>query len=100
MNAPNTPNAQTPNRQPPNAPAPFKVSITHGIVEVPPMLTIYGGPGIGKTTLAASAPDPVFLDLEHGTTDRRLWPERPVAASGLDPWGVVVRLIADSDRAS
>ena len=81
MNAPNTPNAQTPNRQPPNAPAPFKVSITHGIVEAPPMLTIYGGPGIGKTTLAASAPDPVFLDLEHGTR------QIDVARTGeIDTW--------------
>ena len=45
------------------------------------MLTIYGGPGIGKTTLAASAPDPVFLDLEHGTR------QIDVARTGeIDTW--------------
>ena len=28
---------------------------------------LYGAPGVGKTTLASLAPDPVFLDLERGT---------------------------------
>jgi hypothetical protein len=28
---------------------------------------LYGAPGVGKTTLAAQCPDPVFLDLERGT---------------------------------
>jgi|TARA_Y100000296_G_C5152572_1_gene247235 hypothetical protein len=32
----------------------------------PPILTIYGGPGIGKTTFGATAPDPVFLMAEDG----------------------------------
>jgi len=33
---------------------------------LPPRLVVYGPPGVGKTTLAASAPNPVFLALEDG----------------------------------
>lgn len=29
-------------------------------------MIIYGSPGIGKTTLALSAPDPLLLDFDHG----------------------------------
>lgn len=29
---------------------------------------IYGSPGIGKTTLACSAPDPVLIDFDHGVS--------------------------------
>lgn len=32
----------------------------------PPMLLVYGTPGIGKTTFAASAPNPVFIRTEDG----------------------------------
>lgn len=31
-------------------------------------LLIYGPPGVGKTTFAANAPNPVFLDYENSTT--------------------------------
>ncbi len=62
---PQSNNAQRP---PANAtPPPFRLNVTRGIVQTPPGVVIYGGPGIGKTTLAASAPDPIVLDLEHGT---------------------------------
>ncbi len=33
----------------------------------PPRVLIYGPPGIGKTTLAAEFPEPVFLQIEEGT---------------------------------
>src|ERR1700747_252749 len=33
----------------------------------PPRALIYGPPGMGKTTLAAEWPDPVFLQVEDGT---------------------------------
>lgn len=41
--------------------------ITRGKQSTPYFVIIYGTPGVGKTTLAAQAPDPVFLDLEDGT---------------------------------
>lgn len=34
---------------------------------LPPRLLIYGEPGVGKTSLAASFPAPVFLQIEDGT---------------------------------
>lgn len=33
---------------------------------LPPRIVVYGPPGVGKTTYAASAPSPVFLALEDG----------------------------------
>ena len=34
---------------------------------LPPRVLVYGPPGIGKTTLAAEFPSPVFLQVEDGT---------------------------------
>ena len=34
--------------------------------ERPPIVVVYGGPGIGKTTFAACAPDVVFIRVEDG----------------------------------
>jgi phage nucleotide-binding protein len=36
---------------------------------------IYGDPGVGKTVFAGSAPKPLFLDVEHGTTSLLNHPE-------------------------
>lgn len=33
----------------------------------PPRILVYGAAGVGKTTLAAEFPDPVFLQIEDGT---------------------------------
>jgi hypothetical protein len=64
MNAPNTPNAQRPT---PNASAPFRLKTTRGIQADPERIVIHGAPGVGKSTLCADAPSPIFFDLEHGT---------------------------------
>jgi hypothetical protein len=37
-----------------------------------PIMTIYGRPGIGKTTLAAHAPNPIFFETERGLTNPEL----------------------------
>lgn len=42
------------------------MEILHGTQDVPWMIFVYGVPGIGKSTLCASAPKPLFLDLEGG----------------------------------
>lgn len=48
---------------------------------------IYGEPGAGKTVLAASAPNPLFLDVEHGTSSLLNHPElRGVKAIPIKSW--------------
>ena len=37
-----------------------------------PIVTIYGQPGVGKTTLAAQAPKPIFIETERGLTSPSL----------------------------
>lgn len=41
-------------------------SVRRGAALKPPKIVIYGTPGIGKTTFAASAPDPIFIQTEDG----------------------------------
>ena len=62
-------NAPTPQQrpQPALASAPFRFNISRGSVAGAPRIVLHGAPGIGKSTLAAQAPKPLFLDLEHGT---------------------------------
>lgn len=43
------------------------MQITTGKIERGKLFIIYGAPGVGKTTLAASAEAPIFLDFEHGS---------------------------------
>ena len=67
----------------------------------PLRIVITGGPGIGKTTLAASIPGAVFLDAEGGGSDLsiaripiRTWGDATAAVAGLlaepHPYRVVV----------
>ena len=41
--------------------------ITRGIIQKPQKVVIYGPEGIGKTTLAAQFPNPLFVDTEGGS---------------------------------
>jgi hypothetical protein len=43
-----------------------------GEVEQPPRIVIFGVHGVGKTSLAAGAPSPVFIQTEDGIADPRL----------------------------
>lgn len=43
------------------------LNITRGKIPRPQKVVIYGPEGIGKTTLAAAFPDPVFIDTEGST---------------------------------
>ena len=45
----------------------MKLNITKGRQSAPDRILIYGRPGVGKSTFAAGAPSPLFLDIEHGT---------------------------------
>lgn len=46
------------------------ITFTEGVIGEPQLTVIYGVAGIGKSTLAAQWPDPIFLDTEKGS--RRL----------------------------
>lgn len=43
------------------------LNITAGRVARPQKLVLYGVEGIGKTSLAAQCPEPLFIDTEGGT---------------------------------
>ena len=68
MNAPSTKLPPPPAK---NGTAPAtpqrEFAITSGRISGPQRIVIYGPGGIGKSSLAALAPKPVFLDVEHGT---------------------------------
>lgn len=53
-----------------SAPAPAKdFSVSSGVVGGAKRILVYGPGGIGKSTLASLAPDPVFIDIENGTRE-------------------------------
>ncbi len=43
------------------------LNIKNGKIPRPQKVVIYGAEGVGKTTLAAQFPDPLFIDTESGT---------------------------------
>ncbi len=53
-----------------DAPAPSmenRFPVTSGKVDAPQAIVLYGGGGLGKSTLASLAPDSILLDIEQGT---------------------------------
>ncbi len=48
---------------------PNRFAIARGRVSGPQRIVIYGPGGVGKSTLAALAPNTVFLDIENGTRE-------------------------------
>ena len=63
----------------------------------PPIITLYGTGKIGKTTLAASAPDPVFIRTEDGT-DNVSVKAFPLAQTFQDVNDALKALAGDHDR--
>lgn len=47
----------------------FNIEITSGVELTPPIITVYGIEGIGKSTFGAQAPDPVFIRTEDGVSN-------------------------------
>ena len=44
-------------------------SVTNGKQSQPPRIMIYGSEGVGKSTFAASAPKPIFIQTEDGLSE-------------------------------
>lgn len=47
----------------------WQANLIKGPQKVPPRLVIYGGHGIGKSTLAGKFPNPIFISTEDGLTN-------------------------------
>lgn len=71
----------------------MRYKLTCGVVERPLRVVVYGPEGIGKSTLAASAPGAIIADTENGTD------QLPVARLPKAPsWGVLldeIRAVAE-----
>lgn len=70
---------QQPEQQPENPLA----TIIRGVVHKPPRIFLYGIHGIGKSTFAAAAPNPIFIPTEDGASEIDV-AKFPVARSRAD----------------
>jgi AAA domain len=43
------------------------MKVNQGKIDTPFFIILYGAAGVGKSTLASYAPNPIFLDVENGT---------------------------------
>ena len=62
---------------------------------LPPRLVVYGGPKVGKSTLAAGAPSPIFIPTEEGLTAIDV-PAFPLASSFDQVLSAVVALAIEA----
>ena len=60
-------------------------------------MIIYGSPGVGKTTLALSAPDPILLDFDRGVS--RVKAQHRKATSRCDSYEEVLKDINSPEMA-
>ena len=65
-----------------------------GIQNKPPRIVIHGVHGVGKSTLAANAPNPIFLQTEDGLTSIDV-PHFPLATELQQVWDYMGTLIAE-----
>ena len=72
------------------------LNITSGKVVRAQKITIYGAEGIGKTTLAAAFPDPLFIDTEGGTSHMDV--RRIETPANWDSLVAVVNEVADNPK--
>lgn len=67
------------------------LSISRGPVAKAQKVVVYGPEGIGKTTLAARFPDPLFIDTEEGTAHYDVARLDPAPAS----WSALLQAVRD-----
>ena len=74
-------------------------AVRKGIIAASRRFLIYGADGTGKSTLAASAPDPIFLDIEGGSEELEIsrYPFRddPVRGHVPNTYDEVLAAISD-----
>lgn len=73
------------------------MKITRGKKNVPVRTVIYGAEGIGKSTLAAQLPDPLFIDVEGGTHQLDIARFEDTPKTWNELLGMVDEVIADPD---
>jgi hypothetical protein len=69
------------------------LSITRGKVAAPQRVVIYGPEGIGKTSLAAQFPNPLFIDTEGSTTHMDV-ARTPTPTS----WTMLLQMVSEIQR--
>lgn len=67
------------------------MNITTGKISRAQKIVLYGPEGIGKTTFAASAPDPLFIDTEKGTAHLDVKRIDPAP----DSWSMLLRYVKE-----
>jgi hypothetical protein len=72
-------------------------NIVSGPTQKPPRILLYGVDGVGKTTLAACAPAPIFIGTEDGTA-RLTVPRFPEPTTWLEALAAVDELAADASH--
>jgi hypothetical protein len=75
-----------------SAPSKPKFGRSRGVTRAAHKVVIYGPGGIGKTSLAAMAPKPIFADIERSTLDMDV--ER---ATGIESWSDLRSWLAQGD---
>ena len=70
-------------------------TIASGERKLPPKIVIYGVGGIGKTTFAAAAPDPVFIFTEDGQGSLDVSRFEPGGSPTFRRWSDIIDAVSD-----
>jgi hypothetical protein len=68
--------------------------ISTGVVERPHSIVVFGPPGVGKSTFAASAPDPLFVDTDDRTAHLAV---KRIKPASFDEILEIMRLVVKGD---
>ena len=71
----------------------WQSSLRVGKQKVPPRICLYGGHGIGKSTLASQFPEPIFISTEDGldSLDVTSFPKATENSQIIDSIGTLIK---------